>query len=169
MATDEPGLRAPHPEFAKSDLSQNQGMQFQKYFVPIASVILIVAAYRAYGWGGVAVAMGALVMWLLLHFNRMMQVLKRAANRPIGYVDSAVMLNAKLKPGVTLLHVVAMTRALGELLSPRDSQPELYRWTDGTQSSVTCEFLHGKLVKWELSRPAQPEEPGAGTPASPAT
>ena len=144
-------------------------MQFQKYFVPIASVILIVAGYRAYGWGGVAVTMGALVMWLLLHFNRMMQVLKRAANRPIGFVDSAVMFNAKLKPGVTMLHVVAMTRALGELLSPKDSQPELFRWTDGSQSSVTCEFLHGKLVKWELSRPAQPDETGAATPASPAT
>ena len=152
-----------------SDLSQNQGMQFQKYFVPIASVILIVAGYRAYGWGGVAVTVGALVMWLLLHFNRMMQVLKRAANRPIGFVDSAVMFNAKLKPGVTMLHVVAMTRALGELLSPKDSQPELFRWTDGSQSSVTCEFLHGKLVKWELSRPVQPDETGAGTPASPAT
>lgn len=144
-------------------------MQFQKYFIPIASVILIVAGYRAYGWGGVAVTVGALVMWLLLHFNRMMQALKRAANRPIGFVDSAVMLNAKLKPGVTLLHVVAMTRALGELLSAKNSQPELYRWTDGTQSSVTCEFRHGKLVKWELNRPVQPEETGAGTPASPAT
>lgn len=144
-------------------------MQFQKYFVPIASVILIVAAYRAYGWGGVAAAVGVLVMWLLLHFNRMMQVLKRAANRPIGFVDSAVMLNAKLRPGVTLMHVVAMTRALGELRSPKDSQPELFRWTDGSQSSVTCEFLHGKLVKWELSRPAQPDDAAAGTPAAPGT
>jgi hypothetical protein len=144
-------------------------MQFQKYFVPIASVILIVAAYRVYGWGGVAITVGALVMWLLLHFNRMMQVLKRAANRPIGFVDSAVMFNAKLKPGVTLLHVVAMTRALGEQLSPKDSQPELFRWTDGSQSSVSCEFLNGKLVKWELSRPAQPDETAAGTPSPPAT
>jgi hypothetical protein len=139
-------------------------MQFQKFFVPIASVILVVAAYRVYGWGGVAVTVGALVMWLLLHFNRMMQVLKRAANRPIGYVDSAVMLNAKLRPGVTLLHVLAMTRALGELLSPKDTQPELFRWTDGSHSSVTCEFLQGKLVKWELNRPAQSDDDVGGSP-----
>lgn len=144
-------------------------MQFQKILVPIASVILVAAAYRAYGWAGVAVAVGVLVMWLLLHFTRMMQVLKRAANRPIGFVDSAVMLNAKLKPGMTLLHVVAMTRALGELTSPKDSQPELFRWTDGTQSSVTCEFRHGKLVTWELNRPAQPDDDAAATPVSPAT
>lgn len=129
-------------------------MQFHKILVPVGGVILVAAAYRAYGWGGVAVAMGGLVMWLLLHFTRMMQVLKRAADRPVGYVGSAVMLNAKLRPGVTLLHVVAMTKALGELISLKDEQPELFRWTDGTQSFVTCEFVGGKLVKWELVRPA---------------
>jgi hypothetical protein len=133
-------------------------MSFQKYLVPIASVILVVAAYRVDGWAGVAMAVGALVMWLLLQFTRMMQVLKRAANRPVGYVDSAVMLNAKLKAGVTLLHVVAMTRALGELTSPKDTQPEVFRWTDGTASCVTCEFNGGKLVKWELFRPVQSED-----------
>ena len=119
----------------------------------------VALAYRSYGWAGVAVVVTALAMWLLLHFNRMMQVLKRAAKRPIGYVDSAVMLNAKLKPGVTLLHVVAMTRALGELKSVKDQQPELYRWTDGTESHVTCEFLGGKLVKWEKVRPVPVENP----------
>ena len=115
-------------------------MQIQKFAVPLASALLLIAAHRYDGWGGVAIALGALVMWLLLHFTRMMQILKRAANRPIGFVDSA-------------MHVVAMTRALGELRSPRDSQPELFRWTDGTQSHVTCEFHDGKLKKWDLVRP----------------
>jgi hypothetical protein len=135
-------------------------MQFQKILVPVGGVILVAAAYRAYGWGGVAISVAGLVMWLLLHFTRMMQVLKRAANQPVGYVGSAVMLNAKLRKGVTLLHVVALTRALGELRSVKDQQPELFRWTDGTQSFVTCEFAGGKLVKWELVRP----EPESGTP-----
>lgn len=143
-------------------------MQFQKIFVPLASVALVALAYRVYGGPGVAVAMGALVMWLLLHFTRMMQVLKRAANRPIGYVGSAVMLNAKLRPGVTLLHVVAMTKSLGELQSPKDTQPELFRWTDGTQSQVTCEFQGGKLKKWVLERPIQAEEAAHGSSTSPA-
>lgn len=133
-------------------------MHFQKILLPLAGVLLVAAAYRSYGWAGVAIAAGMLVMWLLLHFTRMMQVLKRAANRPIGYVDSAVMLNAKLKPGVTLLHVVAMTKALGELKSVKDMQPELYRWTDGTESYVNCEFHHGKLKRWELMRPLQDGE-----------
>jgi hypothetical protein len=101
----------------------------------------------------VAVVAGALVMWLLLHFTRMMTVLKRAADRPIGHVSSAVMLNAKLKKGVNLMHVIAMTRALGEQLSPKDEQPEFFRWTDGGGSHVTCEFRDGKLTAWELVRP----------------
>ncbi len=128
-------------------------MQFQKILAPLVALLLVAAAYRSYGWGGAAIAASLLVMWSLLHFTRMLQVLKRAAHRPIGYVDSAVMLNARLRPGVSLLHVVAMTQALGELQGPRDSQPELYRWTDGTQSHVTCEFRGGKLKKWELVRP----------------
>jgi hypothetical protein len=138
-------------------------MQFQKFMVPLVSAVLLVAAHRFYGWGGVAVAAGALVMWMLLHFTRMMQILKRAANRPIGFVDSAVMLNAKLRPGVTLMHVVAMTRALGELRSVKDSQPEWFRWTDASESHVTCEFRHGRLKKWDLVRPPQSDEAGTGS------
>ncbi len=132
---------------------ENPGMQFQRILIPVGGVVMVALAYRSYGWAGVAGAVTILVMWLLMHFTRMMQVLKRAANRPIGYVDSAVMLNAKLRTGVTLMHVVAMTRALGELKSEKDQQPELFRWTDGTESHVTAEFLGGKLVKWELVRP----------------
>src|SRR5665647_780398 len=133
---------------------ENGVMNFQKIFVPVAGVAAVVLAYRFYGWAGVAAVATGLVMWGLLHFTRMMQVLKRAANRPIGYVDSAVMLNAKLRPGMTLLHVVAMTRALGELQSEKNAQPEVFRWTDGTQSHVTCTFVGGKLAHHELWRPS---------------
>lgn len=133
-------------------------MNFQQILVPVLGVVLIAAAWRGYGWTGVALAASGIVMWLLLHFNRTMQVLKRASNRPLGYVDSAVMLNAKLKPGSALLHVIAMTRALGQQLSPPKEQPEVHRWTDPGGSSVTCEFMGGKLVKWELHRP--PQAPG---------
>ena len=80
-------------------------MNFQKVFVPLTGLLLLGLSYRSFGWSGVAVACTGIVMFLLLHFTRTMQVLKRAAERPIGYVASAVMLNAKLKPGVTLLHV----------------------------------------------------------------
>lgn len=148
-------------------MRQNPGMQFQKILVPIGGVVLVVVAYRAYGWAGVAFAAGALVMWVLLHFNRVLTVLRRAANRPIGFVDSAVMLNAKLTPGVNLLHIMALTRSVGELLSVRDAQPEVYRWTDASDSSVTCELLHGKLVRWELKRPVEADDAGTTRPGLP--
>ena len=133
-------------------------MNFQRIVLPILGVVVVAIAYRGYGWPGVALAGTGIVMWMLLHFTRMMKVLQRASNRPVGYCDSAVMLNAKLRPGVNLLHVIAMTRALGEQLSPKERQPEIYRWTDGTASTVTCEFARGKLVKWELFRPQEPGE-----------
>ena len=140
-------------------------MNFQKFLAPLLGVVLIVGAWTAAGWGGVALVAGGILMWVLLHFNRMMTALRRAADRPIGYVDSAVMLTAKLQAGVTLLHVVTMTRSLGELQSPKDRQPEIYRWTDNSDSHVTCEFNGGKLVKWKLERPAAPDD-ASGSPAS---
>jgi len=98
------------------------------------------------------------VMYMLLHFNRAIQVLRRAADRPIGSVASAVMLNAKLKPRMSLLHVVAMTRAIGELRSPKDTQPELFRWTDAGGSWVDATFANGKLTEWTLVRPPGTDE-----------
>jgi len=147
----------------------NPLMNFRKYLVPVFGVLLLAFAWAEYGWPGVAVVSGAIVMFLLLHFNRAMAVLRRAANRPIGYVDSAVMLNAKLKPGVALMHVMALTRSLGELRTPKDTQPELYRWTDGGGSWVDLEFLDGKLRKWSLTRPdpaAEQAKPPAQPPAT---
>ncbi len=131
-------------------------MNWQRILVPIAGVVIIVAAWRAYGWPGVAIATGGIVMWVLLHFTRLMHVLKQAADRPVGYVASAVMLNAKLQAGMPLLKVLAMTRALGELRSPPDTQPEIFRWTDTSGSQVTCTFAEGRLAAWTLERPAEP-------------
>lgn len=128
-------------------------LNLRNILVPLGAVALIGFGFYAYGWAGVAAVAGGMVMWALLHFTRLVNVMKKAAKHPIGYVGSAVMLNARLAQGVNLMHVVAMTQALGELLSPEGTDPEIYRWTDGTRSHVTCEFHHGKLVKWTLVRP----------------
>jgi len=128
-------------------------MNLRNILVPLGAVALIGFGFKAYGWPGVAGVLGGLLMWALLHFTRLVNVARKAAKRPIGYVGSAVMLNARLAAGVNLMHVVAMTQALGEPLSPEGADPEVYRWTDGTQSHVTCEFRHGKLVNWTLVRP----------------
>ena len=128
-------------------------MNARNILIPVGLIVLVVVAYRSAGWSGVAAVSGGLVMWALLHVTRLMHVMKKAADRPIGYVGSAVMLNARLKPGQNLMEVVAMTQSLGQPLSETDAQPEVFRWTDGTQSHVTCEFLQGRLAKWTLQRP----------------
>lgn len=143
-------------------------MNLRKIWVPVGLAVLLIAAHQTYGWLGVAGVGGGIVMWLLLHFNRLLAVMRKAANRPIGYVDSAVMLNAKLQPGVNMLHVVAMTRALGKQLSKEGEQPEIFRWTDGSQSYVTCTFNHGRLASWELYRPTQEDAPAAAIEHTPA-
>jgi hypothetical protein len=134
-------------------------MNFNKILAPLAIVVLTIGAWRQFGWAGIALAAGGVIMWILLHFTRLMTILKKAANRPVGHVASAVMLNAKLKKGMTLMHVIAMTRSLGALQTPKDEQPEIFLWTDPGQSTVSCTFVGGKLLEWTLTRPAQ--EPSA--------
>ncbi len=129
-------------------------MKLQTPFLWAVAVLMVAMAYFKFGWGGVALVTGGIVFWMLLHFSRMMTVLKRATNAPMGHVASAVMLNARLKLGVTLLHVTAMTKSLGLLQSPKDAQPEIYRWTDTGGSHVTCTFVGGKLADYTLWRPA---------------
>ena len=144
--------------YGKSDCCENPDMNYlmvQTIAVRIGAVALLVMGYHWYGWPGVAGAVGALVMWMLLHFTRMLQVLRRASHRPKGYVESSVMLNARLHPGVSLMQVVALSRSLGELRSPAGEQPEVFRWTDTGQSFVECEFQGGKLANWRLDRPPQ--------------
>lgn len=133
-------------------------MNFNKILAPLAILVFTIGAWQAFQWAGIALAAGGVVMWILLHFTRMVTILKKAANRPIGYVASAVMLNAKLKKGATLMHVIAMTRALGQLQSPKDEQPEIFTWTDASESCVTCTFVGGQLTTWQLHRPAAPDE-----------
>jgi hypothetical protein len=133
-------------------------MNFQRYAIPIGAVGLTVWAWQSMQWMGVAMVFTAGVMWVLLYFTRLVQIMKRASKRPIGYVDSAVMLNAKLKTGLSLMHVIALTRALGQLDTEKDAQPEVFSWRDGTESVVRCTFLHGKLQSWVLTRPeAEPD------------
>ncbi len=132
-------------------------MNLQRIAVPLLVVGLLAFAGYQYGWLGVAAVSGGLMMWLLLHWTQLMTVMRRAADHPMGWVASAVMLNAKLKPGVNLLHVVAMTRSLGERLSPEGEEPERYRWTDNGGSSVTVTLHSGRVSAWVLQRPPAPD------------
>ena len=128
-------------------------MNLQRIAVPLLVIGLLAFAAQQYGWPGFLAVSGGLVFWLLLHWTRMLTVMQRAARRPIGHVDSAVMFNARLKPGVNLMHVIAMTRSLGERLSAEGEDPERFRWTDNGGSTVTVTLQAGRVSAWELQRP----------------
>ncbi len=128
-------------------------MQFQQWILPLGSLALIVLGYRSYGWSGAAGALGLVVMWMLVDFTRMMKVLRLAGKRPVGFVDSAVMFNARLRKGITLVRTIAQTQSLGVAQTPEGVEPEVFRWTDASGSYVNCTFVAGRLQAWELVRP----------------
>ena len=138
-------------------------MNYRRILIPLGVLALFAVAYQSAQWMGVALVGSGVVMWALLYVTRLVKTMERAAKRPVGYVDSAVMLNAKLKAGVNLMHVIAMTRSLGALQTPLNTQPEIFTWTDGTSSVVTCTFVNGVLTEWQLVRPPSEEvQPPAG-------
>jgi hypothetical protein len=124
-----------------------------KYLAPIALVLLMSWAWQSGGWEGIAMAVTGFVMWILLHFTNIMVVMRRARNNPIGYVASAVMFNAKLKEGMPHLSVIALSRSLGELQTPKGEDPEVFHWKDNNDNRVIATFVGGKLQSWELKRP----------------
>ena len=132
----------------------------RRFLVPLGLALLLAFAFRAAGWQGLAAAGGGVLMWLLLHFTRLVAVMRRATDRPVGHTDSAVVLNAKLRSGLPLLQVLALARALGEALTPPSAQPERFGWTDAGGAKVICEFGNGRLTGWQLVRP--PEVPQDG-------
>jgi hypothetical protein len=113
------------------------------------AAILVALAWRQYGWQGVAFAVSVIVFWLLLQFNRAIRVMKNASNAPVGHVDSAVMLQSKLKPGMPLMHVITHTRSLGRKVS---DEPERYEWADESGARVTIDVHKGRCTAWQLHR-----------------
>jgi hypothetical protein len=118
------------------------------------AAIAVALAWTQYGWRGVLLAVTVIVFWLLLQFSRALRAMKQAGQAPVGAVGSAVMLNAQLKAGMTLLQVIQLTRSLGRQLSAEGEQPERWEWADEGGSRVTLELAGGRLAKWDLTRPA---------------
>jgi hypothetical protein len=114
------------------------------------AALMVGTAWNMYGWQGVAVAITAIVFWLLLQFNRAVRVMKNAGSAPLGHVASAVMLNAKLRAGMQMLQVVTLTRSLGRRVS---ETPEVWAWADAGMSEVLVTFVNGRCTSWLLNRP----------------
>jgi hypothetical protein len=114
------------------------------------AVAALAAGWFAYGARGIALAVTVIAFWLLLQFNRLVRVMRNAADSPLGHVDNAVMLHAKLHTGLPMAKVVALTKSLGKRA---EDSSEVYTWTDAGGASVSITFADGRCASWVLARP----------------
>lgn len=121
----------------------------------LLAFLAVVAGWFSYRWSGVALAASAVVFWLLLQFNRSVRVMRDAAGSPVGRVPSAVMLHSKLRVGMPMLQVVALTRSLGTHLG---DAPETWSWRDDAGDEVRVLFDRGRCTGWTLNRAAETVE-----------
>ena len=90
----------------------------------------------------------------------LLRVMRAAGQAPVGHVANAVMLHARLRPGLRLLEILALTRSLGEKLG---DDPERYAWRDAGGDRVTLDLESGRLVRWQLDRARAEREGDTGT------
>jgi hypothetical protein len=114
----------------------------------LAACLVALAAWL-HGWRGALLAATVVVFWLLLQFGRAMRVMRRAARSPVGHVESAVMLNARLRRGMTMMQVLALTQSLGRKLS---DSPETWSWEDAGGDGVRVVMAGARLDRWTLTR-----------------
>jgi hypothetical protein len=113
------------------------------------AALAVAVGYWGYGWPGVVLAATAIVFWLLLQFSRALRALRLAAGSPVGQVPSAVMLHARLQPGMRLVDIIRITRSLGRKVS---DDPETFAWCDESGAEVQIEFVRGRSRVWLLKR-----------------
>jgi uncharacterized protein (DUF58 family) len=113
------------------------------------AVLAIAIGYVQYGWQGAVLGITMVVFWLLLQFSKAMRIMRGASQAPVGRVDSAVMLHSKLRPGMRLLEILPLTRALGRKVA---DDPETFEWADASGAVVRVELVGGRCRRWSLQR-----------------
>ena len=125
------------------------------------AVAAVAAGYVGFGWQGVVLAVTVVVFWLLLQFSRALRVMRTAAGRPVGTVDNAVMLHARLHPGQRLMQVLALTRSLGVKVA---DDPETFVWRDEAGDAVRVALRNGRITEMHLERAAAEDSAEAAGP-----
>jgi len=119
----------------------------------ILATVAVAAGYASYGWPGMVLAVTLVVFWLLLQFSRALRALRKAGAAPVGHVGSAVMLHSKLREGMTLVQVLALSGSLGERVAPpHDGAEESWCWRDAGGVTVTVNLSRGRMQSWALQR-----------------
>ena len=126
------------------------------------AALALAVGYASYGWRGVVLGVSAIVFWLLLQFSRSLRVMRNAAGRPVGSIDNAVMLHAKLRTGMRLLDILPLTHSLGQRVA---DDPETFVWTDGGGDRVRVELRNGRCTAFALERADAAADGGAAAAA----
>jgi hypothetical protein len=132
------------------------------------ALVALVVGYVGYGWRGLVLALTVVVFWMLLQFSRALRAMREAAGRPVGRVDNAVMLHARLRKGLRLMDIMKLTRSLGQPAADHDRpDAEVFLWTDDAGDRVRVELLAGRVSAWTLQRAdAAPTGPAPAGPAA---
>jgi len=125
---------------------------------PAMALALSYAAWRSHGLPGLLLAVLMLSFWLMLHFTKLMRLLRTVAARPMGRARDAAALHARLKPGMAMVDVIRLTLSIGQLRTPPDTEPEERHWADDTGQVVVCRFEHGRLASFRLEPVSPPDD-----------
>jgi hypothetical protein len=113
----------------------------------------VLVGYFSYGWPGLVLAITVIVFWMLLQFSRALRAMREASGRPVGEVDNAVMLHARLRAGLRLVDVLKLTRSLGTPLATGvEAVDETFVWQDAAGDRVEVDLQHGRVTAWRLLR-----------------
>jgi hypothetical protein len=118
-----------------------------RWFGIALAVAAVVIGVLAFGWKGAILALSLIVFWLLLQFSQLMKVMRTANESPLGHVSSALMLQSRLHPGMTLVQLIRLCRSLGVKVAP-----DTYRWADTGGDAVEVVLKAGKVTHWTLIR-----------------
>ena len=136
--------------------------RLRTWLFPAMAAALAYAAWRSYSWPGLILALLMLSFWLLLHFTKLMRLLRTVANRPLGRVRDVGAMAKRLKPGMPLVDVMRLTLSIGALRSAPDTDSELRTWSDDAGRTAICHFEQGRLVSFRVE-PSTPPAPPAIT------
>lgn len=118
-----------------------------RWFGVALAVAAVAIGIALYGWKGAILALSLIVFWLLLQFSQLMKVMRTANESPLGHVSSALMLQSRLHPGMTLVQLIRLCRSLGVKVAP-----DTYRWADSGGDAVEVVLKAGKVTHWTLIR-----------------
>ena len=148
--------------------------RWRSLLFPALALALCLAAWRSYGAQGLLLAVLMISFWVLLHFTKLMRLLRAAAARPMGAVGDVPALQAQLRLGMPLHEVIRRTGCLGDRLGDASAAAgahERFAWCDAQGRSLQLDFEHGRLSRIERQdSPTPPEnaqETTAGSAAQP--